>query len=166
MATSFQEFLRQKAKGSDLKDRNRSRAEWLGALNRLFDQVRVWLRESDPDDLIEVLPFEVERVEARLGVYDAPALKIRLGTDSVDVLPVGRYVNGPLALESLKAIAGNAMRWGDLSGGRVDITNGEQKSLLLRSSEGGQDRWFTLGGPIPVPLDRDRLEAILQDLLS
>ena len=73
MMTSFQEFLRQKVDISALKDRNRSRGEWLGAINRLLDQVRDWLREADPDDLLEIVPYEVERVEKRLGIYDAPA---------------------------------------------------------------------------------------------
>lgn len=44
MQTSFQEFLRQKVEGSDWRDRKRLRTEWLGALNRLLDQIREWLR--------------------------------------------------------------------------------------------------------------------------
>ncbi len=142
MSTSFQEFLRQKAKGSDLRSRNRSRMEWLGALNRLFGQVRDWLRQSDPDDLLEVVPYEVECVEEGLGIYDAPALKIRLGTDSVDVLPVGRFVSKNLAIQNLQLIPGNERRWGDLSGGRVDITNGERRFQLLRSLEAEADHWY------------------------
>ena len=30
--------------------------------------------EADPDDLLEIVPYEVERVEKRLGIYDAPPL--------------------------------------------------------------------------------------------
>jgi hypothetical protein len=48
MQTSFQEFLRQKVEGSDWKDRKGLRTEWLGALNRLLNQIRDWLRESVP----------------------------------------------------------------------------------------------------------------------
>ncbi len=167
MSTSFQKFLREKTKGSDLGNRNRSRMEWLGALNRLFAQVQEWLRQSDPDDLLEVVPYEVERVEERLGIYNAPALKIRLGTDSVDVLPVGRFVSKNLAIQNLQLIPGNERRWGDLSGGRVDITNGERRFQLLRSLEDGADRWYAwCDKPPPTPFDRDRLEAILQELLG
>jgi hypothetical protein len=86
MQTSFQEFLRQKVEGSDWKDRSRIRGEWLGALNRLLDQIRDWLKESDPENVLELITYEVERVEGRLGVYDAPALKIRLNTDAAEVL--------------------------------------------------------------------------------
>src|SRR5947209_19782173 len=99
MSTRFQEFLRQRSEGSDLKERARRRREWLGALKSLLDTVRDWLREAEQDDLLELVPYEVERVEGRLGVYDAPALKIRSGTDSIDVLPVGRYAIGPLPVK-------------------------------------------------------------------
>ena len=137
MMTSFQEFLRQKVDISALKDRNRSRGEWLGAINRLLDQVRDWLGEADPDDLLEIVPYEVERVEKRLGIYDAPA-KIRLGINSVDVLPVGRYAVGPLSLELLKGIPGNAQRWGDLSGGALTSPTGNGDTCFSEASKTGR----------------------------
>lgn len=84
MQTSFQEFLRQKVEGSDWRDRKRLRSEWLDALNRLLDQIRDWLRESDPEGVLELVPYKVERVEERLGVYGAPALQIRLNRADVD----------------------------------------------------------------------------------
>ena len=168
MQTSFQEFLRQKVEGSDWKDRKGLRTEWLEALNRLLDQIRDWLRESDPEGVIEIVTYEVQRVEDRLGVYDAPALKIRLNTDSAEVLPMGRFVPMPLSLQNLLFIPGNRERWGNLSGGRVNVTNGERRHLLLRSIDDGQDHWYALmsGQSTPIPLDRGRLEAILEDLLS
>src|SRR5487761_2470824 len=145
MSTSFQEFLKEKAEVSGARDRKRSREEWLGALTRLFDQIRTWLNESDPEHLIEVVPFEVERVEQRLGVYDAPALKIRLGTDSIDIRTVGRYTSATFSLPTSETKIGRARDWGDLGGGRVDVTDGERKYLLLRVIEDGQDRWYAWG---------------------
>jgi hypothetical protein len=166
MPLTFQDLLRQKAEGSALRDRNRSRGEWLAALHRLFDQVREWLHEADPDDVLEIVPYEVERVEERLGIYDAPALKIRLGTDAVEILPVGRYAIGPLAPQILKGLLG-AEGTGGPAAGRVDITNGERKHLIMRSIEDGQDRWYAVNEQAQVTLfDRSRLEAILLDLLS
>src|SRR5271170_4929071 len=108
MQTSFQEFLRQKIEGSDWKDRSQRRCEWLNALNRLLDQIRESLREADPEGLLETVPYEVQRVEERLGVYDSPALKMRIGTDSVDVVPMGRYETGPLLLRHYRLLPGNA----------------------------------------------------------
>ncbi len=164
MQTSFQEFLKQKVEGSDWKDRKRLRAEWLGTLDRLLNQIRDWLRESDPEGVLECVNYEVQRVEERLGVYDAPALKIRLNTEYAEVLPIGRFTPQPFAFGQWLLDG-----YGDLnlSKGRVDITNGERRHLLLRSGE-GEGRWFALipGRPEPIPFDRSCLEAILEDLLK
>lgn len=169
MQTSFQEFLRQKVEGSDWRDRKRLRTEWLGALNRLLDQIREWLRESDPEGLLEPVAYDVQCVEPRLGVYDAPAMKIRLNTEYAEVLPIGRFTTHPITLQNLLFIPGNRQRWGDLSGGRVDVTNGERRHLLLRSADDGQERWYALiagQAAIPIPFDRVCLERILEDLLK
>jgi hypothetical protein len=168
MPISFQEFLRKKAEGSGWKGRNDRRVEWLGALNRLLAQIRGFLQEADSDGVLEIVDYEVERVEERLGVYDAPALKIRLGTASVDVVPVGRNSPKPLSLMHLLAVQGNESRWGDLAGGRVDVTDGERRHLLLRSTKDGQDNWYVVMDKKSgvTPFDRQSLEAILQDLLS
>ena len=168
METSFQEFLRQKVEGSDWRDRKRLREEWLSALHRLLGQIREWLKESDPEGVLEFVTYEVERVEGRLGVYDAPALKIRLNTDFAEFLPVGRSVHLPFVLQNQLSVASNRQAWGNLSGGRVDVTNGERKHILLRSTQDGQDRWYAMMRNVvsPLPFDKARLEAILEDLLS
>jgi len=168
MATKFQEFLRKKTEGSAWKERKARRVEWLGALNRLFAQIRGFLREADPESLIEIVDYEVERVEERLGVYDAPALKIRLGTASADVIPVGLSSRKPLSLENLLGVPGSNSRWGDLAGGRVDFTDGERKHILFRSIQNGQDQWYVMMAEKAglTPFDRQSLEEILQDLLS
>jgi hypothetical protein len=168
MPTNFQEFLRQKVEGSGWKDRKRLRSEWLDALDRLLGQIRGWLGESDPEGVLELVPYEVERVEERLGVYDAPALQIRLNTESADVLPVGRFVPLPYYLHNLLSVPSNRQAWGHLTGGRVDITDGERKHILLRGSQDGQDRWYAVMKDelSPLPFDRAHLEAILEDLLA
>ena len=168
METSFQEFLRQKLEGSDWKDRKRLRAEWLGALNRLLDQIRAWLKESDPEGILEFVTYEVERVEGRLGVYDAPALKVRVNTDYAEVLPMGRFTPLPLSLPLQSLLISDPQKWGNLSGGRVDITNGERRHVLVRSIEDGQDRWYALkmDQVAPVQFNRACFEAILEDLLK
>jgi hypothetical protein len=169
METSFQEFLRQKVEGSDWRERVRYRTEWLGALGRLIQQIEVWLRESDPDGLLEPVTYDVQCVEPRLGVYDAPAMKIRLSAEYAEIRPIGRFTTHPLALQTLLFTPGNRQRWGNLSGGRVDVTNGERSHLLLRSTDDGQDRWYALiagQATIPALFDRDCLERILEDLLK
>jgi len=168
MLTDFQEFLRKKTEGSAWKERKERRVEWLGALNRLFAQIRGFLREADPEGLIEIVDYEVERVEERLGVYDAPALKIRLDTASADVIPVGLNSRKPLSLMNLLAVPGNESRWGDLAVGRVDVTDWERKHILFRSIQNGQDQWYVMMAEKAglTPFNRQSLEEILLDLLS
>jgi hypothetical protein len=112
--------------------------------------------------------YEVQRVEERLGVYDAPALTIRLNTDSADILPMGRFVPLPTHVQNQLSVASNRQAWGNLSGGRVDVTDGERRHILLRSTEGGPDRWYVVkrSDVTPLPFDKDQLEAILEDLLQ
>jgi hypothetical protein len=168
MPTKFQEFLRKKTEGSAWKERKERRGEWLGALNRLFAEIRAFLREADPEGLIETVDYEVERVEERLGVYNAPALRVRLNTASADFIPMGLNLRKPLSLENLLGVPGNRSRWGDLAGGRVDITDGERKHILFRSIQDGQDHWYVMTAERTglIPFDRQSLEEILQDLLS
>jgi hypothetical protein len=170
MSTSFQELLRKHAEMSGWKERRQNRAEWLDALDFLIESIRNMLRVADPDGVLEIVSYKVQRVEQRLGVYDAPALKVLLNTRSVDFLPMGRYSIGSLLeLKTVLATPGNQERWGDLAGGRVDITNGERRHLLLRSIDGGPKGWYVVSdrnAPIPSPFDQACLEAVLLDLLS
>ena len=156
---SFREFLKTKADETGVKDRHRRRGEWLGAIHSLIDQIRDWLRESDPEGVLDVEPYEVSRTERDLGTYDAPALKIRLGAGEVSVLPIGRDV----PFMAIRGASGAATEFA----GRVNISDGFRKYNLYREVSEGKDLWqarddlnrFTY-------LDSDCLGRILQDLLS
>ena len=166
MSTRFQEFLGRKAEKSGIRERNRQRDEWLGAIRRLLDQIEGWLKDADPENLLEIVSYDVERVEGRLGIYDAPALKIRLGTDEVDVVPVGSLRDRTLAGPGDDVALGIEGTNGPAAG-RVDVTNGERKYLLLRDASSGTDRWYVLDDRSEAAvLDRARLESILEDLWS
>lgn len=165
MPTRFQDFLRQRTEKSGLRERKHSRDEWLESLHRLLNQIGEWLRAADTENVLEIVPYEVERVEGRLGVYDAPALKIRLGTDQAAIVPVGRYSIGPYPPEVIMSALGIEGADGPAAG-RVDITNGERKYPLLRDKSTGQDRWYVVDEKSHAVLDQVQLEAILQDLWS
>jgi hypothetical protein len=168
MPTDFQEFLRQKTAGSDIRERRHDQTEWVGALYRLLDQIEGWLHAADPDGLLEIESYEVQRGESRLGLYDAPAMKIRLDADEVAILPIGRYAIGPLSAETRQALLEVVGTEGSLAG-RVDIANwdGERRFRLFRDIQGDVDRWFAVDDRSAVSVfDRARLEAILQDLWS
>jgi len=62
---SFQEFLRQKAAESGWNGRIDGRAEWLKAIGWLFARIRALLQDADPNGILEIVEYEVERVEKR-----------------------------------------------------------------------------------------------------
>src|SRR5271166_3118980 len=66
---SFREFLKAKADELGVRDRHRRRGEWLGAIHRLLDQIQDWLRESDPEGVLDIEPYEVSRTEQDPGTY-------------------------------------------------------------------------------------------------
>jgi hypothetical protein len=165
VSVSFQDFLRKRTEGSDVRERRKNREEWLDALNRLFHQIQVWLREVDTEELLEIIPYQVQSMERRLGIHDEPALKVGLGTSSVNIAPVGRFSIGPIG-PMIKGLLGVVEQRGGL-GGRVDLTNGERKYLLCRWIDGSQDRWYIVDQESRAThFDRDCLEVVLQDLLS
>jgi hypothetical protein len=156
---SFREFLKTKADETGLKDRHRRRGEWLAAIQRLLDQIRAWLRELDPEEVLDVPPYEVSRTEHDLGTYDAPALKIRLGAGEVSVVPMGRDV----PFMANRGASGTATEFA----GRVDISDGFRKYNLYREVSEGKDLWQVRDSLDKFTyLDENSLGRILQDLLA
>jgi hypothetical protein len=155
---TFQEFLEKQAEQRHHKERRQQREEWIAAVGRLITQLRAWLDEADPTKILDVLPIDTEKAEPGLGLYTIPALKISLGDASVQVLPVGGKVLG---------FVGPNSDGGMRAEGRVDITDGVRRYILYRTLKDGEEQWYALDEHFqPAPLDRPRLERILQDLLS
>jgi hypothetical protein len=155
---TFREFLRHKADEQRQPERRQRREEWIAAIGRLLDQLRAWLAESDPEHLLDVVQLELEKVEPGLGLDKAPSLEIGVGDAKVRVVPVGRNVVGAVDAH------GNG---GARAEGRVDVTDGVRKYILYRVIRDGQDHWYALNEAFKAtPLDRERLEAILQDLFA
>lgn len=155
---TFQEFLERHAQQRQHKEQRARREEWIAAVGRLLGQLRTWLAEADPAGVLEVLPMEVEKAEPGLGIYRIPSLKISLGGAAVEVVPVGRNVIGTVGPQGDVGIRAE---------GRVDITDGIRRYILYRTLNDGQERWYALDERFQAtPLDRGRLEGMLQDLLS
>ena len=76
--------------------RQRAIQEWLDLLNGLFERIDVWLKDSDPDSLLEVSADTVTLNDPALGEYRAPLRRIRLGEKSVEIVPAARRVAFPI----------------------------------------------------------------------
>lgn len=164
---TFREFLKTKADEFGVRDRHRRREEWLNAINRLLTQFQDWLRQADPEGLLDVLRYEVARTEQSLGTYDAPALKIRLGAGEVDIVPMSRgTINTGLEVATGPSTSFKG-RISDPFAGRVDVTNGYQKYNLYRKLQDDNESWLIRDEHKQfTELTPDSFERILQDLLS
>jgi hypothetical protein len=155
--TSFQEFLHKKAEEQRQSFRREKRDEWIVAVRHLLDQIQTWLKEADPEGLLDFLDLEFEKAEVGLGRYKVPGLKIGVGDLAVQVVPVARNVVG-----SSRFLGDGAQVIG-----RVDITDGIRKYILRRIQKEGSECWEVMDEEYGTAiLDRPRLEAILQDLLA
>jgi hypothetical protein len=155
---TFQDFLSTVAENQGSKDRHQRREEWVAAVRRLVERLRDWLAESDPRKLLDVVPLSLERAEPSLGVYEVPGLKISAGDASVQIVPVGRNAVGIVGLPGDGGLPAE---------GRVDVTDGARRYILYRTLKDGQESWYVVDERFrATPLDRGRLEEVLQDLLS
>jgi hypothetical protein len=156
--TTLREFLQDKAREQDQQERHRRREEWVAAVGRLLGQFRTWLQEADSDGLLELIPVDFDKLEEGLGAYRIQGLTIRLGGSEIRVVPVGRTVVGYFGRP-----AGGSVR----AEVRVDITDGGRKYVLYRSLQDGEEHWYALNEQHESRLlDRERFEAIMQELLS
>jgi hypothetical protein len=146
--------------------------EWRAAVERLFVQVRAWLKESDPDGLIEVEERQEEIREPGLGRCCVPRLDLRVFGKWIAIIPKARRT-----VDTAKPPQASAPQ---RAAGRVDITDELRRYVLYRVQEGGRDVWLIDGLPAektwpgqvqyiprsePKPLDPETFENALMSYL-
>jgi hypothetical protein len=157
---TLREFLQQNVPRTEQEKRRREwRAEWVAAVDRLLTQLRAWLAEAGTTEFLDLEPLEFEKREQGLGAYHIQGLAIHFGESTVKVVPVGRTV--------LAHLGPYAEPGHEKAEGRVDVTNGTDKYYLYRKLTDAGEQWLVQHDRSDMqPLDRERFEAILQDLLS
>jgi hypothetical protein len=158
---TLREFLQKNAPRVEQERRRRqAREEWIAAVDRLLAQLRAWLTDAGTAEFLDLEPLDLEKREQGLGAYHIRGLAIRFGESTVKVLPAGRNV--------LAHLGAYAEPGHEKAEGRVDITNGPYKYFLYRKlNDAGLEQWLVQDDRSELrPLDRERFEAILQDLLS
>ena len=135
MSTAFHEFLHaQSAKHQGGKE---TIEEWRSAVDKLFTDIKSWLRESDPEGLIEIEETQQLIGEPGLGHYRIPRLNLRAFGKWVGVIPKARKTVG-----SAKPPQKSAPERAE---GRVDITDELRRYVLYRFKENGRDVWLIDG---------------------
>jgi hypothetical protein len=155
---TLREFLRDKAREDDQRERLRCREEWITAVDHLIHQLRAWLEEADSEKLLMIYDQEYDKLEQGLGMYKISGLNVGLRDSLVKIIPVSRSVVGSVESQ------GDA---GVRAEGRVDISDGMRKYILYRTLRDGRDQWYVLDEQYKATvLDQARFEEIMQNLLS
>jgi hypothetical protein len=139
MGTTFKQFLHEQAKQHQA-EANAGKAtvdEWRSAIERLFGQFREWLKESDPDGVIEIEESGQDVNEPGLGRYRVPRLNLRVFGKWIGIIPKARRTVG-----SAKPPQKSAPERAD---GRVDITDELRRYVLYRFRQGDDDVWLIDG---------------------
>jgi hypothetical protein len=160
MATALKDFLRQHAEKHQAEE-TKAKAmveEWRDALERLFAQIRAWLKESDPGGVIEVKVNLEDVREPSLGRYRVPRLDLDFFGQWIGVIPKARKTVGVI-----RPTAGSVPEQAD---GRVDITDELRSYVLYRSKQSAGDVWFIDGlTSDQKAFDQDAFERVLMSYL-
>ena len=85
MSTTLEKYLHEQApkkkRGQELI------AEWLPAIDALFTDIKKWLKESDPDSVIDIELSHQEVNEPGVGSYIAPRLNLNVLGKWIGIIP-------------------------------------------------------------------------------
>ena len=139
MATSsFKEWLTEQSKKALSEDeREDKKREWLRSLESLYSQLRSWLREDDPEEIVKTSDGTETIKEEEFGAYRAPSFRFQLSQRRVTATPAARNVIGPRRGE-----------WGaSHAEGRVDLTNGVTTFHLYRLRDADDKLYWAIVPP-------------------
>lgn len=130
---------------------------WKTAAAKLMLQIREWIKEVDPENVLTVHSDPLTRAEEGFGFYDIDGLRIKLDDQEVWVTPVSLQVLPPLSLE----VAGKNVS------GVVQITDRETKYRVYRILKGSEESWLLHYGKEDFrPFDKAAFEEVLLELLK
>jgi hypothetical protein len=160
MTTAFRDFLKQEAEKyqAEVRSGKATVDEWRATVERLFVQLRAWLRESDPAGVIAIEEGQWDVTEKGLGRYSVPRLDLRAFGKWVGIIPKARKTVGTASPPQKSAPQRAA--------GRVDITDELRRYVLYRFQEDGRDVWLIDDLESGTkPLTQDAFEGALMSYL-
>ena len=160
MSTDFKDFLRQQAEKyqTEVTAGKTDVEDWRAAVERLFAQIRAWLKDSDPQGFIEIKESLQNITEPGLGRYQVPRLDLSTFRQWIGIIPKARRTMAT-ATPPRKSVPEQAA-------GRVDITDEVRRYILYRFREDGQDEWMIDDlESEPKPFDREAFEKALMSYL-
>src|SRR5437773_2316049 len=98
MTQSINDFFRAKKERSDKEsagiDWNRRKAEWLAAIDLLYQRIEEYVAEPKKQGAVTLVRRPKEITENHLGTYDVHELILTVGDEEVVFSPKGRTVIG------------------------------------------------------------------------
>jgi hypothetical protein len=161
IVASLKEFLSEQAEKlkAEKSDAAKKRDEWVGAVDRLNDEIRGWLGQADPSHILEIHVQSYHLREVGIGAYDVDGLTICLGKTEVRTQPIARNVVGPHSATGVIEIK--------QAYGRVDLTDGLRKYMIFRVDR-EPDRWTIIAQDDfrALPFNQQTLERAFQSLVE
>lgn len=111
--------------------------EWQAAVAHLFADIRKWLKECDPEGVIEIRESQAEIREPGLGYYFVPRLDLRAFGKWIGIIPKARRT-----MDTAKPPQKLAP---ERAQGRVDITDEIRRYVLYRFPDAAGDVWLIDG---------------------
>lgn len=160
MSTDFRDFPRQQAEKyqAEITAGKTDVEDWRTAIERLFAQMRSWLKESDAQGFIEIKESPQNITEPGLGRYQIPRLDLYTFRQWIGIIPK--------ALRTMASAKPPRKSAPERADGRVDITDEVRRYILYRFREDGQDVWMIDDMESePKPFDRETFENVLMSYL-
>jgi hypothetical protein len=150
MADQLAEFIHKKvhAEGAGIHWQAKKDA-WIQAVEGLYARVELMLKGPVDSGDVSVETKAMEITEDFVGTYSIPRLELRVGTERVELRPMGLTVVG--------------------ADGRVDIRGARSVIALLRNESGLANEWTMVLQRVPdrktVPLDAESLRYALERVM-
>lgn len=149
-AVKLTEFLRKKKKESEAAERSAEwetrKQQWLDAVNALYTRVEKWLKPSVDEKTVFIEKKDILIEEEHIGSYSVKSVFLRIGTETVELRPVGALIIG--------------------CRGRIDIMlRNRSVSFVLT-----EDNEWKIIGPRPgvrhYPLDEEAFGDVIMQLMQ
>jgi|GEM_PF-2086744 len=149
-AVKLTEFLRKKKKESETAERSAEwktrKQQWINAVNALYTRVEKWLKPSIDEKTVFTEKKDILIEEEHIGSYSLQSMFLRIGTETVELRPVGALIIG--------------------CRGRVDIMLRNRSVSFVLTED---DEWKIVG-PRPdvryYPLDEEAFGDVIMQLMQ
>ena len=161
MSTTLTDFLREKAAHEAHHQRSREEqlSDWRQAVEKLLNRICDWLKQADPNGVIDIKKSETRINEEGLGRYQIPGLVLSAFGRSMMVMPKARFTIATVELPHRSTP--------ERASGRVDLTDDTNRIILHRFRGDDGDIWMIedIAGK-PRLFDQNEFESALMSFLK